>query len=227
MHKLSNIALAMVAAISTSAFADGSDDLLSRNHTLSEMKFAAEKLELQAKMAKSYKDMNDAKFIVDQNGMPMGIGGDMELLARQVRLRGGLESATGANTSDPFGGTDPVIPVPAGAGMFGDAGFPSAAPAPVSPAPVKDEGKPENIEVVAKPTEREKERGKQVLHLAELRGNSARIFTNDGFKDVRVGDKVYEEKLTHIGADSVTLHGENGSRVLRIDWSKTVRYSDN
>ena len=71
MNKLHILALAIAAAAtSAGAFADGSDDLLSRNHTLSEMKFAADKLELQAKMAKSYKDMTDAKFIVDAQGRP-------------------------------------------------------------------------------------------------------------------------------------------------------------
>lgn len=228
MIKLKLMAIAVAAAAtSTCAFADGSDDLLSRNHTLSEMKFAADKLELQARMAKSYKDMTDAKFIVDALGRPLGIGGDMELLARQVRLRGGMDGASGPNSSDPFGGSEPVIPMPAGQGMFGDAGFPSTSPAPAAPASAQTEQKEEKVEVVAKPTEREKDQGKQVLRLAEVRGNKAKLFTNDGFTELSVGQTVYDQKLVHIGADSVTLKGKNGTRVLQIDWTKSVRYSDN
>lgn len=227
MNKLHILALAIAAAAtSVGAFADGSDDLLSRTHTLSEMKFAADKLELQAKMAKSYKDMTDAKFIVDAQGRPLGIGGDMELLARQVRLRGGMDGATAANPSDPFGGSEPVIPMPSGQGMFGDAGFPSTSPAPASPAPVAEQ-KEDKVEVVAKPTEREKDQGKQVLRLAEIRGNKAKLFTNEGFTELTVGQSVYDQKLTHIGVDSVTLKGKNGTRILQIDWTKAVRYSDN
>ncbi|HDS1721525.1 hypothetical protein NPS53_08450 [Pseudomonas putida] len=226
MNKLKLMAIAVAAATSTCAFADGSDDLLSRNHTLSEMKFAADKLELQARMAKSYKDMTDAKFIVDAQGRPLGIGGDMELLARQVRLRGGMDGASSTNSSDPFGGSEPVIPIPAGQSMFGDAGFPSTSPAPAA-APAQAEQKEEKVEVVAKPTEREKDQGKQVLRLAEVRGNKAKLFTNDGFTELSVGQTVYDQKLVHIGSDNVTLKGKNGTRVLQIDWSKSVRYSDN
>lgn len=225
MNKLSFITLALGAAISTGAFADGADDdLLTRNHTLSEMRFVAEKLAIQASMAKSFKDMSDARFIVDPRGVPLGIG-DMETLAMQVRLRGGMQASTGDNPNDPFGGSNPIIPVPPGQGMFGDAGFP--VPAPVAPpAAVKEEPKAEKVEIVEKPTEREKVQGKQVLRLVELRGNSATLFTNDGFKELAVGQTVYDQKLTHIGADSVTIKGKEGSRILRIDWSKSVRYSD-
>ena len=226
MNKLSFITLAVSAAFSTGAFADGADDdLLTRNHTLSEMKFTADKLAIQAAMAKSYKDMSDARFIVDARGVPLGIG-DMETLAMQVRLRAGMQDGKSENSSDPFGGSNPVIPMPSSQGMFGDAGFPSApVPTPVVPT-AKVEQKDEKVEVVEKPTEREKVQGKQVLRLVELRGTSATLFTNEGFKELTVGQSVYDQKLTHIGADSVTLKGKEGSRTLRIDWSKSVRYSD-
>lgn len=227
MNKLSFITLALGAVISTGAFADGADDLLSRNHILNEMQFVAAKLALQASMAKSYKDMSEAKFIVDPKGVPMGIGGDMELLATEVRKRGGVQPATGASPSDPFGGLDLAMPV--GQGMFGDGGFPASPPVPVPaafPAPAKEEPKAEKVEVVAKPTEREKSQGKQVLRLVELRGNAATLFTNDGFKELKVGQSVYGLKLTHIGLDNVTLKGKEGSRILRIDWTKSVRYSE-
>nr|WP_192963251.1 hypothetical protein [Pseudomonas fluorescens]CEK42031.1 hypothetical protein PQBR57_0078 [Pseudomonas fluorescens SBW25] len=226
MNKLSLITLALGFAFSTGAFAEGADDdLLARNHTLSEMQFTADKLAIQASMAKSYKDMSDARFIVDPRGVPLGIG-DMETLAMQVRLRAGMQDSKGESSSDPFGGSNPIIPMPPGQGMFGDAGFPTGpAPAPASPA-AKVEPKADKVEVIEKPSEREKVQGKQVLRLVELRGTSATLFTNDGFKELAVGQSVYDQKLTHIGADSVTLKGKEGSRTLRIDWSKSVRYSD-
>lgn len=227
MNKLRFIALALGAVISVGAFADGADDdLLTRNHTLGEMKFNAEKLDIQAKMAKAYKDMNDAGFIVDPKGVPMGIG-DMERLALEVRRRGGMQANTSGGPSDPFGGAEPVIPMPNGQGMFGEGGFPSPPTAPLPPpAAVKEEPKVEKVEVVAKPTEKEKDQGKQVLRLVELRGTSATFFTNDGFKELTVGQSVYDQKLAHIGPDSVTLKGKAGTRVVRIDWSKSIRYSD-
>ena len=135
-----------------------------------------------------------------------------------------MQANASTNPSDPFGGAAPVIPMPSGQGMFGDAGFPSSAPAPAAPA--KEEPNPGKVEVVGKPTDSEKTKGKQVLRLVELRGNSATMFTNDGFKEMTVGQSVYDQKLTHIGADSVTLKGKDGSRTVRIDWTKSVRYSD-
>lgn len=228
MNKLSFITLALGAVISTGAFADGADDdLLARNHTLGEMEFNAKKLGIQANMAKSWKDMKDAGVIVDTRGIPLGIGGDLERLALEVRARGGMQAPSSGNPSDPFGGSDPVIPIMPGQGMFGDAGFPSTSPAPVAPpSPAKEDPKAEKVEVVAKPSEREKDQGKQVLRLVELRGKTATLFTNDGFKELKVGQSVYDQKLTQINADSVTLKGKDGNRILRIDWSKSVRYSD-
>ena len=99
MKKLNIFALAVAAAVSTGAFADGSEeDLLTRNRSLDEMKFSRDKLHIQAEMAKSYKDMNDAGFIVDSKGVPMGIG-DMERLALEVRRRGGMQPAPGDRKS--------------------------------------------------------------------------------------------------------------------------------
>lgn len=227
MNKRSLIALALGVAFSTGVFAEGADDdLLARNHTLSEMRFTADKLAIQAKMAKSYKDMSDARFIVDPQGVPLGVG-DMETLALQVRLRGGMQDSKGESLNEPFGGSNSIIPMPSGQGMFGDAGFPTGpAPAPVAPA-ANVEPKAEKVEVVEKPTEREKVQGKQVLRLVELRGTSATLFTNEGRQDLVVGQSVYDLKLIDIGADSVTLKDKKGvKRTLRIDWSKSVRYSD-
>lgn len=227
MNKISITTLALAATISGFAFADGADDdLLSRNHIIGDMRFNAEKLGIQAQMAKSYKDMNDAGFIVDPQGVPLGIG-DMERLAIEVRRRGGMQALASGNVSDPFGSGNPAIPMNSGQSLFGDAGFPVATPPPQPPAPpVKEESKEAKVEVVAKPTPHEKDQGKQVLRLVELRGKSATLFTNDGFKEVVVGQNVYDQKVTRIGPDFVTLDGKKGSRTVRIDWSKSVRYSD-
>ncbi|MCS7527178.1 hypothetical protein N0609_12755 [Pseudomonas aeruginosa] len=228
MKKVSVFALAVAATISTCAFAEGSEEsLLSRNRTLQEMEFNRDRLKIQAEMAKSFKDMSDAGFIVDPQGVPKGIG-DMERLALEVRRRGGAQASQGFNPSDPFNGADPVIPMPAGQGLFGDSGFPAPLPPPDSPAEAAKpaEPEPEKVEVVTKPTEREKAEGKKLLRLVELRGNSALFFTNDGFQEVKVGESIYDQKLTKLGVDNATLKGKDGSRVVRIDWTKSVRYAD-
>lgn len=228
MKKVSVFALAVAATISTGAFAEGAEDsLLSRNRTLQEMEFNRDKLKIQAEMAKSFKDMSDAGFIVDQQGVPKGIG-DMERLALEVRRRGGVQASQGFNPSDPFNGADPVIPMPAGQGLFGESAFSAPLPAPGLPAEAAKpaEPEPEKVEVVTKPTEREKSEGKKLLRLVELRGNSALFFTNEGFQEVKVGDSIYDQKLTKLGVDNATLKGKGGSRVVRIDWTKSVRYAD-
>ncbi|ELQ8317822.1 hypothetical protein R2571_006729 [Pseudomonas aeruginosa] len=228
MKKVSVFALAVAATISTGAFAEGAEDsLLSRNRTLQEMEFNRDKLKIQAEMAKSFKDMSDAGFIVDQQGVPKGIG-DMERLALEVRRRGGAQASQGFNPSDPFNGADPVIPMPAGQGLFGESAFSAPLPAPGLPAEAAKpaEPEPEKVEVVTKPTEREKSEGKKLLRLVELRGNSALFFTNEGFQEVKVGDSIYDQKLTKLGVDNATLKGKGGSRVVRIDWTKSVRYAD-
>jgi len=228
MKKLNIFALAVGAAISLGVYADGADEeLLVRNRTLDEMNFNKDKLAIQAQMAKSFKEMSDAGFIVDQKGMPLGIG-DMEVLALKVRSRDGMQASQGYNPSDPFAGADPVIPMPPGQGLFGEVGFPAMAPAPVTPAPSPaPSAEPvEKVEVVSKPTEREKTQGKQVLRLVELRGDRALFFTNDGFQEVSIGGSIYEQELTDLGVDTATLVGKNGSRVVRIDWTKSVRYAD-
>lgn len=226
MKKLSVFALAVAATISSGAFAEGAEDsLLSRNRTLDEMAFNRDRLKIQAEMAKSFKDMSDAGFIVDPQGVPKGIG-DMERLALEVRRRGGAPAAQGFNPSDPFNGADPVIPVPGGQGFFGESAFtapiPESRPEPQKPA----EPEKEKVEVVEKPSDREKAEGKKVLRLVELRGGSAVFFTNEGFQEVQVGQSIYDQKLTKLGVDSATLKGKEGARVVRIDWTKSVRYAD-
>lgn len=230
MNKLTILSLAIAAVVPTAAFADGSEDeLLARNRTLSEMTFNKDKLAIQAEMAKSYKTMNDSGFIVDPKGVPMGIG-DMERLALEVRRRGGMEGK-GASSTDPFGAGELGVPVPAGSKMFGDIGFPPAAPLPLPAAPptATQDLAPKNdkYEVVAAPSDKEKAEGKKVLKLVEIRANSAVFFTNNGFTEVKVGKAIYDQKLTKLDVDSATLHGKDGNRIVRIDWTKPVRYTDN
>lgn len=229
MQNFKIVFLLATAVVSNLALADGSEEkLLERNRVVTAMQFNEQKLKLQASMAKSYKDMNDAGFIVDENGTPMGIGGDMERLALEVRRRGGMQSSKAGDASDPFGGMNPVIPMPPQNGMFSGDGFqplPDSIAQPSAPEPKKAEAEAK-VEVVKKPTENEKAQGKQVLRLAEVKGQSALLFTNDGFKQVKVGQKVYDQKVASIGIDSVTMSGPDGIRILRIDWTKSVRYTD-
>jgi len=229
MKKLNLFALAVVAAISCNAVADGYDEgLISRNRALDEMKYSSAKLKIQAEMAKSYKDMSDSGFIVDPKGMPKGIG-DMERLALEVRRRGAQQSGmAGANPNDPFGVDGGLF----GADSTGAMSQPLLNPASTNTTPFNTMGELsksssiEKEEVVAKPSQREIASGKKVLRLVELRGQSAVFFTNNGFKEVALGESIYEQKLTKVGVDNVTLLGKKDERVLRIDWTKSVRYVD-
>jgi hypothetical protein len=227
MHKLKVVLCLATAVVSCSAMADGSEEkLLERNRVVSEMQFNEQKLKLQASMAKSYKDMNDAGFIVDANGTPMGIDGDMERLATEVRRRGGMQNGKGVDASDPFGGMSQIGPMSPQNGMFNS--FPPQVD--VAGQPTTSESNKaaagSKVEEVKKPSENEKAEGKQVLRLAEVKGQSVVLFTNDGFKQVKVGQKVYDQKVASIGVDSVTMTGPEGTRILRIDWTKSVRYTD-
>lgn len=227
MRKLSIVAITVALAVSGAAYGDGSDqELLDRNRTLDQMRHTQEKLSIQAQMAKAYKDMNDSGFIVDSRGVPLGIG-DMERLAIEVRRRGGMQAGQGYNPSAPFGGSD-LMPMQDGQNLFGDAGFASPTPAPLPPPVVVQPSgtEAEPVEVVTKPTDREKAQGKKVLRLVEIRGSTAVFFTNEGFKEVTVGESIYEQKLAKVGVDNATLRGKDGSRVVRIDWTKSVRYAD-
>lgn len=228
MKKVSVFALAVTATISVGAFAEGAEEsLLSRNRALQEMEFNRDKLKIQADMAKAFKDMSDAGFIVDPHGVPKGIG-DMERLALEVRRRGGAQAAQGFISPYPFNGVDPVNPMPADQGLFGESAFTSSFQQPDLPAEIAKpiDPEPEKVELVMKPNEREKAQGKKLLRLVEIRGNSALFFTNDGFQEVKVGGGIYDQKLTELGVDNATIKGKDGSRVVRIDWTKSVRYAD-
>jgi hypothetical protein len=233
MKKISILVLTVAAAISGYALADGSEEeLRTRNRTLEEMRYMSSKLHLQAEMAKSFKDMKDAGLLVDDKGVPMGIGGNIERLAEEVRKAGGVQPAQGPNAANPFGGTNLGAVLPQGQNLFGDSEFgrmpPPPMPAPVEPPPPAKpiEAQDPKVEVVAKPTEIEKKEGVQVLRLVELRGQTAIFFTNDGFKEVAVGGTIYGMKLASLGVDSASLKSKDGVKLVRIDWSKSVRYSD-
>lgn len=221
------LALTCAATANAGSF---EDEINSRNKQLSAMEHQEKKLAFQAAMSKHYKDMAEAGFFVDEKGQPIGVG-DMELLALEVRARANAQPKGEQETNDLFGGLSPVVPM-APAGPFGSSAFSdSEAMSPRSPAPEpKAEPKPaaeEDSERVTKPTEREKREGKQVLGLVEIAGpDEVVLFTNDGFSTIRVGDTVYDMTLVSVGVDSVRLKGPKGSRDLRIDWTKSVRYSD-
>lgn len=209
--------LVMVASMQLQAN-DFEEKLLENNRSIEEMSLTDQKLKLQASMAKSYKDMAESGFIVDADGNPRGIG-DMELLAIEVRRKSQNQANSPAfDENDPFGGLDPIIPM-------GSSGFtpfdspPQKEPEPAAPVV-------QQVEVVSKPTEEEKRKGKQLLSLVEIRDNSVVVFTNDGFQEIRIGDKVYDLTLRSIKHDEVSLSGKNGNRILRIDWTRSVRYTD-
>lgn len=224
--KLKLIFFVAATAAAGNINANGFDEqLLERNRALEEMNFKNEQLKLQASMAKSFKEMNDAGFIVDPQGTPLGIG-DMERLALEVRRRGGMQGGQPVDPNDPFGGLSPVTPVPPQNGVFTAEGGFQPLPDPNAVETPKKEAAPAGVEEVSKPTENEKAMGKKVLRLVEVRANSVTLFTNEGFQEVRVGQKVYDQRLKSVGVDTATLAGPDGDRVLRIDWTKSVRYSD-
>lgn len=220
MNARNLLTLLVATLISANAIADGSDEeLLAREKTLSQMKFTSQKLKFQADMAKSFKDMSDSGFIVDPQGVPRGVG-DMEKLAEDVRRGAGASKSPspGGASGDPFGA------VPGFGGSGGDffSGAPLTSPRPqmVSPPQV------DASESSGKPTEPVKPLP-PILRLTELRANAAVFFTNDGFQEVSVGQKINDLKLTKINVDSVVLKGKQGNKILRIDWTKPVRYQGN
>jgi len=213
------VLVAAAAAVGQVSASDFDEQLLERKRLITEMQFRNEQLQIQASMAKAIKEMSDAGIIVDAKGTPLGIG-DMELFAKEVRQRGGMGQRRDAG--DPFGGG---MPFPPPGAMGGPEGFfPQSGP--TNDAPQRSERGSPGIEDIKKPTEEEKLQGKQVLRLSEVRANSVVLFTNDGFKEVRLGEKVYDQRLKSVGVDSATLSGKDGDRHLRIDWTKSVRYSD-
>lgn len=228
MKKLSIFALAVAAAFSSGAFADGAEEtLLNRNIELDKMKHVKDKLQIQAAMAKSLKDMKDAGFFVNQNGEPLGIE-DMAGYAKNLSNQSAAQKGQPANPNDPFSGVDPANPLQGNQGLFGNSAFSMPPPTPVPPvAPPAPQPQGAGVDVVQKPTDAEKTQGKQILRLVETRGPIAIFFTNDGFKEVKVGGSVYDMKVASIGSGTASLRGKEGVRVVNIDWAKPVRYSDN
>lgn len=203
---------------------DFEEKLLANNRLLEDMSLTDEKLKLQASMAESFKKMAEAGFIVDELGNPRGVG-DMELLAIEVRRRSQQQATnTGFDSNDPFGGLDPIIPAPSslmpGVSPFGP--MPETGPAQPEPA----QPAAQQVIEVTKPTEEEKRRGRQILSLVEIRNNTAVLFTNDGYQELKIGDKVYDYTLRSVGNDEVSLRNKDGNRILRIDWTRSVRYTD-
>ncbi|MCF5371291.1 hypothetical protein [Pseudomonas syringae] len=230
MKELSIFALAVAAAISTGAFADGAEEtLLDRNVEINKMEHKKAKLHIQAEMAKSLKEMKDAGFFVDQDGVPLGIT-DMAGYAKNLSTMSVAQKGQPTDPNDPFAGADPASQMQGNQGLFGNAAFnmpmnpPTPVPPPVQPVSPTQGGA---VDVVQKPSTAEKTEGKQILRLVETRGQSAIFFLNDGFKEVKVGEKIYDMKVANIGSGTASLSGKNGTRLVRIDWTKPVRYSDN
>lgn len=221
MMKKLNLVILLAATVSSGiAGAQTADEkLLERNNLLDEMAFKANQYKHQATMAKSIKEMVDAGFIVDSDGQPMGIG-NMESLASEVRKAGGVSGGKAGDPGDMFGSA-PMLNMP---GMFNQ---PQVAPQASMPAGFIGSQKDSDVEDIRKPSANELASGKQVLRLVEIRNSKVVFFTNEGFKEVRVGEKVYDLTLKSIGVESAALHGPNGNREVRIDWTKSVRYTDN
>lgn len=207
------LALPLWFAAITPVSADDAEVIYEQNKTLQQMLFRESQLKLQASMADSLRKMSDSGFLVDEDGRPIGVP-DMELLAKEIRRKGGA-----APVSDlPFSLTDPVIPNAAPFMLNQPTmGFAGSAPA----APQGSLGGSGFSDQSANTEE-----DRKVFFLTEIRDNSIMVRTKDGLKELKIGQKVYDFKLTRFDVDTAYFTGPDGSRVVKIDWTQSKRYAD-
>lgn len=225
MNMFTNVLLYTLALSASSyAFADEADQLLDRQKTLNTMEFKRDQLKLQADMSEAFKRMSDARFIVDTEGVPLGVD-NMQKLGIDVRTQG-----RGNEQMNPFeAGSSPMMPNGApfmldqpnmnGAGsrqaFTGPTLMPSGRGGSDTGSALPAEKQPASDDEV-----------KKVLQLLEVSSEGIIVRTNNGNQALRIGDKVYDLKLARYTIDKAYLKGPKGTQVISIDWTKSKRYAD-
>jgi hypothetical protein len=194
-HAISVVALLVgFHATASPLSVDENDEILARNQELSAMEFKRDQMKLQAEMASSIKAMMDAGVLVNEKGEPLGIE-SLTALATDVR-----ERSKNAPAANPFS-------------MAGQMqGMPFDGPNEPVPA--------QSIEPreIPKPVDPPK-----ALQLVQINADSVIVRTADGERMLRIGETVNGLKLASFDASRAFLKGENGTEVLRIEWTRSRR----
>lgn len=228
MNKFTNF-LVYTLALSASHFAlaDEADQLLDRQKTLSSMEFKRDQLKLQADMSEAFKRMSDARFIVDAEGVPLGVD-NMQKLGIDVRTQG--RSNEQMNPFDAGGA--PMMPN--GAPFMLDqptmnGGVPLGSRQAFAGPTLMPSGRGASDTGSAQPPQKQPasdDDAKKVLQLLEVSSEGIIVRTNNGNQALRIGDQVYDLKLARYTIDKAYLKGPKGTQVISIDWTKSKRYAD-
>ena len=205
MKKTLLLAVCAIALIPTFGYCDDteSDEVMRRAKTLQGMNFKAGQLKLQAEMSESYKKMEDAGFIVGEDGSPIGVE-NITTLGEEVRRQ------SGKREDSPFSEDNPVVPREA---IFGNQELPTLSGDMGNSKPqVKDSDK----------TDENADDAPSVLRLKEIRADSVVIVNREGPHELRNGQSIDGFKLVRFSIDKAFLTGPTGARILSIDWSKRV-----
>lgn len=196
MKKTLFIAICTVLLFPAVAYSDDAepDEVLRRAKTLEGMTFKAGQLKLQSQMAESYKKMEDAGFIVGEDGAPIGVK-DINQLGEEVRRQGGKQEES------PFHEENPVVPREA---IFGTQELPTLSG---------------DVGTKRQDVQDDEEDKPDYMRLKEIRADSVVIVTRDGPHELRNGQSVNGHKLTRFSIDKAFLVGPSGTRVLGIDWA--------
>ena len=213
----------MASLVMTQAYADDAEVVLTRAKKLSEMKFLADQLSLQASMADSLKKMSDAKFLVDDDGKLVGVS-DMNELGKEFRSKPNQNPNPAGPSDMPF--NMPQMGMPAGAPFTLEQ--PTVPPGtivqgpqskpPVNGAPNPAAGQP------PQQSEAKAEEAKPTIRLYEIRANSVLVASNDRLSEVKLGQKLNNETLKSINVDSAIFVGPEGPRILKFDWSSSNKF---
>lgn len=184
------------------AFADESEDILSKARTLTDMQYRADKLKVQADMATSYDKMVKSGVIVSEEGIPLGVGSIGQLAAElRVRNNSAPKSLSPFDTTGPqfsLGGNEPQAAVP-----------PVVAPVAASP-PAKNTKEEETA--LAGPVKGDR------LKLIEIRANYIMLQSGMERTKLVVGQSVNGYKLIKISGDTADLLKDGKTTQLAIRW---------
>lgn len=213
--------LAMV--VMSQANADDAEVVLTRAKKLSDMKFRAEQLSLQASMADSFKKMSDAKFLVDEDGKLVGVA-DMNELGKEVRNKPNQTPNLMGSTDMPF--NMPPMGMPTGAPFTLEQ--PNVPPGTIVQAPQQKQSPVAGVGASSgqapQQNEPKAEEAPPKVRLYEIRANSVLVASNDRLTEVKLGQKLNNETLKSINVNSATFVGPDGQHILKFDWSSSNKF---
>jgi hypothetical protein len=223
-----------LAAATLSAYADDAEVVLSRSKKLEDMEFRSKQLTYQASMADSYKKMQDAGFLISDDGKLVGVP-DMDVLGKELRTRATTSSTT-ASSDLPFNMNPPGMPSGApftleqpsmGPGLAVQ-GAPMQQPPLLPPGTTIPQGttypQGATMQAAKKLAEAPKEEVKKTMRLTEIRSNSVLLLTDNGISEVKIGQKFDGYTLKSIDANSANFTSPKGPKTLKFSWNNSSRY---